>query len=137
MYESLVAAFFGSAAAFLLWKYLIYPLFLSPLASVPAAHPIARISTIWIDWQRLRGRDFQSISAAFQSKGDYVVVSPQEIAVNDMDAVNSVWGIGATDFDKHPSYDYWATQGYERNLRFFFLLPLLGIIKAKANNSGL
>ena len=111
MYGVLAAVTAGLIVAVTIWRYIIYPLFLSPLASVPAAHPIARFSTLWIEWQRLRGTDFQAISAAFATKGPYVLASPRELAVNDMDAVISVWGTGSADFDKHPSYSYWATLG--------------------------
>ncbi|XPS69800.1 Unspecific monooxygenase [Ascochyta lentis] len=111
MYEALVAVLIGVTLAATTWKCVIYPLFLSPLAAIPAASPIARFSTLWIEWQRLRGNDFQSISAAFATKGSYVLVSPRELALNDIDAVHSVWGTGSADFDKHPSYEYWATQG--------------------------
>jgi hypothetical protein len=112
MYGALIAVSIGITVAVTIWRYIVYPLFLSPLASVPAASPIARFSTLWIEWQRLRGTDFQSISAAFAAKGSYVLVSPREIALNDIDAVNCVWGAGSADFDKHPSYGYWVTQGY-------------------------
>lgn len=111
MYGALVAVSIGIAVTVTIWKCIVYPLFLSPLAVVPAASPIARFSTLWIEWQRLRGKDFQSISAAFAAKGPYVLVSPRELALNDIDAVNCVWGAGSADFDKHPSYEYWATQG--------------------------
>lgn len=111
MHGALVAVLVGTTVAGAVWRYIIYPLWLSPLASVPAASPIARFSTLWIEWQRLRGTDFQAISAAFAAKGPYVLVSPRELALNDIDAVNCVWGTGSTDFDKHPSYGYWATQG--------------------------
>lgn len=111
MYEALILALLGAAVGGTIWRFIVYPLFLSPLASVPAASPIARFSTLWIEWQRLRGTDFQAISKAFATRGPYILVSPREIALNDIDAVNCVWGTGATDFDKHPSYNYWVTQG--------------------------
>ncbi|KAF2624087.1 hypothetical protein BU25DRAFT_424466 [Macroventuria anomochaeta] len=111
MYGALVTVSISITVAVTVWKYFIYPLFLSPLASVPAVSPIARFSALWIEWQRLDGKDFQRISAAFAAKGPYVLISPQELALNDMHAVNCVWGAGSAGFDKHPSYEYWATQG--------------------------
>lgn len=108
---ALITVLIGITVTLIVWRCVIYPFFLSPLASVPAASPIARISTIWIEWHRLRQDEFQKISAAFAAKGPYVLVSPQELALNDIDAVNCVWGTGSADFDKHPSYNYWATQG--------------------------
>jgi len=111
MYGALVTVSIGITVVATVWRYIVYPLFLSPLASVPAASPIARFSTLWIEWQRLNGNDFQSISAAFATKGPYVLISPRELALNDIDAVNCVWGTGSADFDKHSSYSYWATQG--------------------------
>jgi len=111
MYTVLAGASIAIVATALIWRYIVYPLFLSPLASIPAAHPLARFTSLWIEWQRLHGNDFQSISRAFATKGPYVQLAPRELAINDIEAVNCVWGIGAADFDKHPSYEYWATQG--------------------------
>ena len=110
----------------------MYPLFLSPLASVPVAHPLARFTSLWIEWQRLRGKDFQSISTAFATKGPYVQLAPRELAINDIEAVNCVWGIGTADLDKHPSYGYWATQGCVYLILFLWTLPNIPIMEASA-----
>ncbi|KAI0405069.1 cytochrome P450 [Xylaria palmicola] len=95
----------------LAWKYIIYPLFFSPLASIPAAHPLAHFTSLWIEWHRLRGTDFQKVSEAFATKGPHLRLGPRDIAVNDIESVSCVWGAGVADFDKHPSYVYWKTQG--------------------------
>ncbi|KAI0855913.1 cytochrome P450 [Xylaria cubensis] len=99
------------AVSALLWKCIVYPFFFSPLASIPAAHPLAHFTSLWIQWQRLHGKDFQSVSKAFETHGPYVRLGPRELALNDIEAVRCVWGVGAADFDKHPSYTYWAMQG--------------------------
>ncbi|KAK6067506.1 cytochrome p450 [Seiridium cupressi] len=85
--------------------------FWSPFVSIPAAHPLANFTSLWIEWQRFQGTDFQSISKAFANKGPYVRLGPRELAVNDIEAVGCIWGVGVADFDKHPSYNYWKTLG--------------------------
>lgn len=112
MYTSVAGISLVIATAILVWRYIVYPFFFSPLASVPAAHPLAHFTSLWIQWQRLRGNDFQSVSKAFEIHGPYVRLGPRELAVNDIEAVGCVWGIGAANFDKHPSYTYWMTQGF-------------------------
>ena len=128
MYSLLAGISISIVATALIWKHIVYPLFLSPFASVPVAHPLARFTSLWIEWQRLRGNDFQSISTAFVTKGPYVRLAPRELAINDIEAVNCVWGIGAADLDKHPSYEYWATHGcvYLILLRRTFQSPNYG-----------
>ncbi|RYP90234.1 hypothetical protein DL770_003655 [Monosporascus sp. CRB-9-2] len=98
-------------ATLIVCKHFVYPVFLSPLASLPAAHPLAHITSLWIQWQRFRGSEFQCIAAAFASKGPYVRLGPRELAVNDIDAVGSAWGAGSANFDKHPSYLFFMTHG--------------------------
>lgn len=98
-------------AAILAWKLLLHPVFLSPLSRVPAAHPLASFSTIWIQWHRWRGSDFDAVAAAFERKGPYVRVGPGEIATNSKDGFECVYGVGKRNLDKYKTYDYFMTHG--------------------------
>lgn len=100
-----------AAVSALLFKLVIYPTIFSPLSKIPAAHPLASVTSLWIQWQRFRDREFQCISAAFTRKGPYVRLGPNEIAINSMEGVLSVYGVGSNNFDKHQSYEYFITHG--------------------------
>jgi hypothetical protein len=111
---ALVAVATCGVLVFLVYRLVVYPVLLSPLASLPAAHPLAHVTSLWIQWQRFLGSEFQRVTAAFALKGPYVRLGPHEIAVNDVDAVKDAWGFGAANFDKHSSYRFFRTHGYVR-----------------------
>lgn len=109
MHTLVAAAIVFIIAPVLVWHFIIYPLFWSPLASIPAAHPLCHITPLWIHWRRLRGQEYECVTKAFLSKGPYVRLGPREIAVNDIEAVRCGWGVGSSSFDKHHSYTYFRT----------------------------
>lgn len=102
-----IAAVLGA----LLFKFIIYPTLLSPLSKIPSAHPLASITSAWIQWQRWRNNEMQCISSAFESKGPYVRLGPNEIAFNSKEGFQSAYGIGNKNFDRHKSYDFFMTYG--------------------------
>ena len=95
----------------LAYRLVVYPIFLSSLAGVPAAHPLCRLTPLWIKWQRLRGRELDVVARAFAEHGPYVRLGPGELATNAVEGVQSVYGVRASNFDKHASYEYFITQG--------------------------
>lgn len=95
-----------------LYKLIIYPVFLSPLASLPAAHPLCHVTSLWMQWQRYNEREFSVVAAAFARKGDYVRLGPREMAVNSVEGVQCAYGVGAQNFDRHKSYLYFVNHGY-------------------------
>ena len=67
---------------FVLYQYIIYPTFLSPLSRIPNAHPIASISPLWILYKRWCHQGTESVHNAHEKKGPIVRVAPGEISVN-------------------------------------------------------
>lgn len=93
------------------WTFVIHP-YPSPLASVPAAHLLANDTSLWIRWQRFRGREFEVITAAIDKRGPYVRLGPRELAMKSQADMQYVYGVGKHNLDKHSSYDVFITQGY-------------------------
>lgn len=74
-----------SLLLYLLYKYVLYPAFLSPLSKVPKAHWSSSISSIWILWKRYVGAENESIHAAHEKHGPIVRLGPNDINVNCVD----------------------------------------------------
>jgi hypothetical protein len=80
--ETLLSAFTFLILALLtliIYKYLIYPIYLSPLSIIPSAHPLAAITSLWMDYHRLTGKEVSTTYAAFQRYGPFVRLGPNEV----------------------------------------------------------
>ena len=67
------------------YRFLAYPLILSPLSKIPPAHPSAAVSPLWILWIRKTGRENATVYKAHQRHGALVRLGPNEISVNCVD----------------------------------------------------
>ncbi|KAI9707950.1 MAG: hypothetical protein M1820_004369 [Bogoriella megaspora] len=75
-------AFLALSVLYLAYKYIIYPSLLSPLSKIPAAHPIAPFSDLWILWKRYKYEELSAIHDAHQRLGPIVRLGPKEVSVN-------------------------------------------------------
>ncbi len=86
----------------LLYEFVIYPVFLSPLSKLPCAHWTAPMSPAWILWRRYQGQNNRTIHAAHEQLGPIVRLGPSEISINCVEGgIKSVYTGG---FDKHDWY---------------------------------
>lgn len=69
----------------LIYKTILYPVFISPLSKVPNANPIASFSPLWILWKRYKKQENQAILAAHEEHGPLVRLGPYELSVNCVD----------------------------------------------------
>ncbi|KAJ5678767.1 hypothetical protein N7462_007011 [Penicillium macrosclerotiorum] len=96
---SLAAA---AVVALVLYKAIIFPAFISPLAKIPNAHWSVPISPAWMLWKRFRMENNRTIQAAHERLGPIVRLGPSEISVNCVDGgIKSVYTGG---FEKHDWY---------------------------------
>ncbi|USW51835.1 Putative cytochrome P450 [Septoria linicola] len=65
-----------------LYKFLLHPLFLSPLSRIPNAHWSAPLSSLWILHHRLFQRDTPTIQSLHSILGPIIRLAPNEISVN-------------------------------------------------------
>lgn len=68
-----------------IYKFFVYPIFLSPLSKIPAANLVARISPLWLYWIRYKNVENQTIFKLHQAKGPIVRTAPRELSVNCFD----------------------------------------------------
>lgn len=94
-----------------LYQCIIHPLFLSPIANIPAVHPFAKISSLYMLWIRFWDNENDTVFAAHQKYGDVVRLGPQELSVNCIDdGVKTVYG---KNFDRHSFYQVYEDCGRE------------------------
>lgn len=70
---------------FAIYKYVVYPAVLSPLAKIPNAHFTSSISPAWILWTRFRARNNVTTYNAHQRYGPIVRLAPNEVSINCVD----------------------------------------------------
>ena len=103
-----VLAFLG--AAFLaLYRFIIYPTFISPLSKIPNAHWTAPISPLWILWTRFSCRENRDVHAAHLKHGPIIRLAPNELSVNDVAGLRTVYAGG---FEKGEWYSIFDNYGY-------------------------
>lgn len=91
-----------------LYKFIIHPAFISPLSKVPNAHWSAPFCPLWILWTRYSCRENRSLHAAHLKSGSVIRLAPNEISVNDLEGVRTVYGGG---FEKGQWYSIFDNYG--------------------------
>ncbi|KLU87859.1 cytochrome P450 3A12 [Magnaporthiopsis poae ATCC 64411] len=93
---------------YLIYRFLVYPAVLSPLSRIPNAHWLAPISLFWILLVRFQRRENRTLRRAHQRLGPFVRVGPNEISIDDVEAVKAVYQGG---FDKTSWYSIFDNYG--------------------------
>ncbi|KAE9372550.1 putative cytochrome P450 monooxygenase [Stipitochalara longipes BDJ] len=95
-----------SAVAFLtalVYKYIIYPGFISPFSKVPKAHSSVPYTSLWIRWKRPEGTNaIQTLLEAHRKHGPIVRLSPDELSVASLDGLRQIYTGG---FEKAQEYE--------------------------------
>lgn len=101
MYPLIVLALF-ILTSYLTYLYVVNPYFLSPLSSIPSAHPTSPLCSWWIDRKRRTGTEVLTIYALHQKHGPIVRLGPKELSVNSLHGLKIIY-TGA--FEKHAFYN--------------------------------
>jgi cytochrome P450 len=83
--------------AFVFYRYILYPAFISPLSKIPTPHPIASVLPVWLWWKERTGTQAHSIFDAHQRHGPVVRVGPNEVHVASLDGLRVVFNSGKFD----------------------------------------
>ena len=93
-----------------IYRFLLYPLFFSPLSKIPTAHPTSAFCSAWITWVRYQRRENETLQAVHERKGPVVRLGPGELSVNCVrDGIQTIYGRG---FEKHSWYRSFENFGY-------------------------
>ncbi|KAK5111281.1 hypothetical protein LTR85_012222 [Meristemomyces frigidus] len=95
----------------ILYQFILYPLFLSPVAGIPAVHPLAKISSLYMLWIRFWDDENDTVFAAHQKHGEVIRLGPDELSVNCVDdGIKTIYG---KNFDRHYFYRVYEDCGRE------------------------
>lgn len=105
---SIALAVSGALTYLIIYKFILYPIFYSPLSKVPNAHWSAPISPLWILWTRYSCQENRVVHAAHQKHGPIVRLAPNELSVNDTAGLKTVYAGG---FEKGEWYSIFDNYG--------------------------
>lgn len=92
-----------------IYRYILYPIFISPLARIPNAHWSVPLTSCWISWSRYTQKENRSIYAAHERCGPIVRLGPEEVGVNCVNrGIRTIYGAG---FDKGDWYGIFNNYG--------------------------
>ena len=87
--------FIAVLLSLLLYRYIVYPAFVSPLSKIPNAHFTSPTLPAWIRLQhRNGGTGIRAIFAAHQKHGSIVRLSPDELSVASLDGLRKIYSGG-------------------------------------------
>lgn len=99
----LVTLLLASVLVAIVYRYLVYPAFLSPLSKVPAANFSARLSLAWISYIRYRNAENRTVLALHAKHGPIVLLGPNELSINSYEGgLKTVYGGGFIKTDFYP-----------------------------------
>jgi hypothetical protein len=90
------------------YRYIIYPAVISPLARVPNAHWSAPFSNLWILWIRYKSRENRTVYTSHKALGPVVRLGPTELSVNDVNGLRTIYAGG---FEKGEWYSIFDNYG--------------------------
>ena len=93
---------------FLLYRYVIHPAFVSPLSKIPNAHFTVPFLPLWMWWKRRKGTENHTIYSLHQRHGPVVRVGPNELSVNSIDGLRTIYigGFEKTDWYREIFLNY-------------------------------
>ncbi|TGO69106.1 hypothetical protein BOTNAR_0015g00200 [Botryotinia narcissicola] len=115
----------------LIWRFIIYPAFISPLAKVPNAHWSSPLSPTWILFQRLRCRENRTIHELHRQLGPLIRLGPNELYNNDVEGIRTVYGVSHSTLLSSP-----ALAEQTRVILYERLLPAISNLVSSSSPHG-
>jgi cytochrome P450 len=101
-----------------LYRFVVFPLFLSPLATVPNAHWSVPFSPLWILYHRLKQNDTPTVHRMHGQLGPIIRLAPNELSVNCVEGgIRTIYGGG---YDKG---DWYANTFSNYGVQPMFAMP--------------
>lgn len=98
----------GAVVVWLVYHFVAYPIFLSPLAKIPVPHWSCHVSPLWILLARKNNFQNRSLHKAHLQYGPVVRIGPNELSVDGYDSIKTVYQGG---FEKDQWYSIFDNYG--------------------------
>ncbi|KAF4922691.1 Cytochrome P450 monooxygenase sdnE [Colletotrichum viniferum] len=98
----------GAVVVWLVYHFVAYPIFLSPLAKIPVPHWSCHVSPLWILLARKNNFQNRSLHKAHLQYGPVVRIGPNELSVDGYDVIKTVYQGG---FEKDQWYSIFDNYG--------------------------
>ncbi|GJC81365.1 tryprostatin B 6-hydroxylase [Colletotrichum liriopes] len=108
MGSNLIPIIIASVTAWLLYQFIVRPLFLSPLSKIPVPHWSCHISPLWILYTRKTNCQNRTLHQAHLELGPVVRIAPNELSVDGYDVLKAVYQGG---FEKDEWYSIFDNYG--------------------------
>ena len=80
--------------ASLIYKFVVFPSFVSPLAKLPTAHPSCAFSSRWFERQLAQMRELKTLYATHEKLGPIVRLGPHQVSVVSEEGIKQIYGAG-------------------------------------------
>jgi hypothetical protein len=106
-------------AGITIYKLIIFPLFLSRLSRIPAAHPLCHITSLWIYYIRWADIENRTLYRLHTEKGPILRLGPNELSVNCYEeGIKTIYGGGFEKTEFYPrrftNYDGFVDSLYNK-----------------------
>ena len=98
----------GSLVVWLIYAYIIYPAFFSPLSSLPAPHWTCHISPLWVLAIRKYRRENKSLHDAHKRLGSVIRIGRSEVSGDGVEGMRVIYQGG---FEKGHWYSVFDNYG--------------------------
>lgn len=110
----------GILSVFLLYRYILFPAFLSPLAKIPSGHWSCHFTPLWILRARKSDCQNRTLHEAHLKHGQIVRVGPNELSIDGVEALRTVYQGG---FEKDTWYSVFDNYGLAFPIYFLLYFP--------------
>ncbi|KAJ6440034.1 cytochrome P450 3A12 [Purpureocillium lavendulum] len=108
MASNAIIGLVAAACLYLLYTYVLYPAFFSPLARLPTPHWSCAVSDFWILRARKKGVENRKLYDAHFRHGQVVRVAPNTVSVDGVEAMRAIYQGG---YEKAPWYNRFNNYG--------------------------
>lgn len=91
MFTSVALLLYAVILLSFIYRYIVYPQYVSSLSKIPRAHPTSGVLPTWLWYQVRNKRESRSITDAHKKYGPVVLLSPTEVSVASLEGLKKLY----------------------------------------------